>query len=90
MNTTDASPTREAAEYQVLVPELAKGLQLVAIDLVRYCGISMNTAYAALRGEVNLDTCWKIYAGLRRSGFKVEGVPVRWDHVVNFEQAEVA
>lgn len=70
--------------YRILVPELAEKLEIGAMELVRDCAIAVGTAYRAMRGDCNLDTCWKIYTGLYTKGYRVSGRRVRWNDVVDF------
>lgn len=71
-------------DYRILVPELAETLGIGAMELVRDCAIAVGTAYKAMRGECNLDTCWKIYTGLYKKGYKVGNRRVRWSDIVDF------
>jgi len=70
-------------EYTVLVPQLAKKLGLGAMDLVRTCNLAVGTAYKALEGNVDLNTCGKIYFGLKKSGVKINGRIIRFSDVVD-------
>ena len=59
--------------YTVKVGDLAQRLGLRAIDLVRLCGISGNTANKAVKnGPIDLDSCYKIYTGLKKAGYDLE------------------
>lgn len=50
--------------------------ELRPMDLVRYCGISVNMAYRIARGDpiTDLNMFYKFYQGL-----SVNGYPVSWD-----------
>lgn len=58
-----------ALRYEVKVPQLAAEIGLKAMDLVRICDLAVNTAYKAVNPatahEISLDTCWKVFKGLR-------------------------
>lgn len=76
--------------YTVKVPGLVKRLGLGAMDLVRLTGIAVNSAYQAVDPDrcqkTSLDTCWKIYTGLREAGQEIsDGGAVRsiaWSDIV--------
>ena len=67
--------------YTVKVGDLARRLDLAPIDLIRLCDIAVNTAYRAYRNEqIKLETCYKIYAGLKAAGYDI-----RWEDVVQID-----
>lgn len=62
--------------YVVKTPQLLKRLKLKPMDLVRKCGLAVNTAYDAADKEkankITMDTALKIFNGLRENGFQIE------------------
>lgn len=80
LSYTPYPPTKEMSmvttTYTVKVPSLVKRLGLGAMDLVRLTGIAVNSAYQAVDPErcqkTSLDTCWKIYVGLREAGQEIK------------------
>lgn len=75
--------------YNVQVPELAEQLGLGAMDLVRLCGVAVMTAYKLIDKEegknISLDTCWKIYTGLKKNNITINGREIVWNDIVRFE-----
>lgn len=70
-------PTPEPA-YTVKIGDLSRRLGLDAMDLVRLCDIGVSTAYKAVKNEfVSLDTCHKVYNGLKKAGYQIS-----WEDVV--------
>jgi len=71
--------------YQIKVPELLKKLGLNTLALVRKCDLSVGTAYKAAdprqANDISLDTAWKIYNGLRESGYDIQ-----WSDVVEIQE----
>lgn len=69
-----------ALKCHVKVPQLADQLGIGAMDLVRMCDLAVNTAYKATKSDtaddVSLDSCWKIFKGLRENDITIteEGV----------------
>lgn len=45
-----------------------------AMDLVRLCGIGVNTAYRITRGQpiYDMDTLYKVFVGLKKVGYSIE------------------
>jgi hypothetical protein len=76
--------------YRVKVPELAEAIGLGAMDLVRFCGIAVGTAYKVLNSsessDVSLDSCWKIFKGLRENRFTIDGREIQWSDIVEVSE----
>lgn len=67
--------------YTVRVGDLVRRLGLKPIDLVRKCNIGATIAYQACRNEwISLDTCYRIYSGLKAAGYEVQ-----WNDVVQID-----
>ena len=89
INPTSKEAVVGEMAYTLKTPELFTRLNLKPMDIVRKTGVSVAMAYTLAdedslkeKGDtITLDTAWKVYTGLRKSGFSVV-----WEDVVEFQE----